>query len=245
MSRTGFVSSVTGAMIIPCTSSYASADHDADASIAVVGASADEKTPSGQPLMHLRNLGYAGDVYPSVAVEAARLQLGVPRERMAVEGSRGIAIGDRFLPTDQAGRQLINYYGPDGTIPTYSLLDLLRGSIAPAALAGRVVILGASAAGAGDRLARKTHREIGRQTRGDAGAQACAGFRSEGEFQLACGQRLRESRQRRPPECAERVAHPFSQKNAAPGVATVGTTSARSRSSLRRSQLVSAISRQP
>ena len=51
---------------------------------------------------------------------------GVPRERMAVEGSRGIAIGDRFLPTDQAGRQLINYYGPDGTIPTYSLLDLLR-----------------------------------------------------------------------------------------------------------------------
>ncbi|MBP8307653.1 MAG: acetate--CoA ligase family protein [Burkholderiaceae bacterium] len=33
-------------------------------SIAVVGASADEKTPSGQPLMHLRNLGYSGEVYP-------------------------------------------------------------------------------------------------------------------------------------------------------------------------------------
>ena len=33
-------------------------------SIAVVGASADEKTPSGQPLMHLRNLGYPGEVYP-------------------------------------------------------------------------------------------------------------------------------------------------------------------------------------
>ena len=33
-------------------------------SIAVIGASADEKTPSGQPLMHLRNLGYPGEVYP-------------------------------------------------------------------------------------------------------------------------------------------------------------------------------------
>ena len=33
-------------------------------SIAVIGASADEKTPSGQPLMHLRNLGYPGQVYP-------------------------------------------------------------------------------------------------------------------------------------------------------------------------------------
>jgi acyl-CoA synthetase (NDP forming) len=33
-------------------------------SIAVVGASANEASPSGQPLMHLRNLGYAGAVYP-------------------------------------------------------------------------------------------------------------------------------------------------------------------------------------
>ena len=33
-------------------------------SIAVVGASANEASPSGQPLMHLRNLGYPGAVYP-------------------------------------------------------------------------------------------------------------------------------------------------------------------------------------
>lgn len=98
-------------------------------------------------------VAYDGEVYPSVAVEAARMQLGVPRDRMAVEGSRGVIIGDRFLPTDQVGRQLINHYGPDGTIPTYSLLDLLQGSIESTALSGRVVILGASAAGAGQRFA--------------------------------------------------------------------------------------------
>lgn len=34
------------------------------ASIAVVGASSDESRPSGQPLLHLRNHGYSGRVYP-------------------------------------------------------------------------------------------------------------------------------------------------------------------------------------
>ncbi len=33
-------------------------------SIAVIGASPETAKPSGQPLMHLRNLGYAGEVYP-------------------------------------------------------------------------------------------------------------------------------------------------------------------------------------
>ena len=98
-------------------------------------------------------VAYGGDLYPSLAVEAARLHLGVPRERVAVQGNHGIRIGDRLVATDEELRQLINYYGPDGTIPTFSLLDLLQGRIAPAALGGRIVILGASAAGAGDRLA--------------------------------------------------------------------------------------------
>jgi adenylate cyclase len=92
------------------------------------------------------------DVFPSLAVEAARLFLGVGRDRVAVEEGRGVAVGDLFLPTDEAGRQLINYYGPEGTVPTHSLVELLDGAIQPGALAGRVVVLGASAAGAGDRF---------------------------------------------------------------------------------------------
>ncbi len=56
----------------------------------------------------------------------------------------------------------------------------------------------------------------------------------------------RQAHQGRPVELAKRRAHyDPSGKKAASGVATVGTTRARSRSSLRRSQLVSAISRQP
>ena len=33
-------------------------------SIAIVGASTQDGTPSGQPLLHLKNLGYQGTVYP-------------------------------------------------------------------------------------------------------------------------------------------------------------------------------------
>ena len=96
---------------------------------------------------------YHGDLYPSLAVETARLQLEVPRDHMVVQGDRGIAIGDRFVPTDASGRQLINHYGPAGTFPTFSMQDLLRGAIEPAALAGRIVLVGGSAAGAGDLFA--------------------------------------------------------------------------------------------
>ncbi|HEU4517898.1 MAG TPA: adenylate/guanylate cyclase domain-containing protein [Microvirga sp.] len=98
-------------------------------------------------------VAYDDDAFPSLAVEAARLFLGAGRERVAVDGGRGVAIGDLFLPTDESGRQLVNYYGPEGTVPTHSLADLLGGAIEPGALAGRVVVLGASAAGAGDRFA--------------------------------------------------------------------------------------------
>ena len=96
---------------------------------------------------------FADDLYPSLAVEAARLHLGVPRGQVAAEGERGIRIGDRLVPLDQAGRQLVDHYGPEATLPTYSLASLLGGRLDPAALAGRTVVLGASAAGAGDRFA--------------------------------------------------------------------------------------------
>ena len=98
-------------------------------------------------------VAFDDDLYPSLAVEVARLHLGVPREKVTAEGDRLIRIGDRQLPLDQAGHQLVDHYGPEATLPTHSLASLLRGKLDPAAVAGRVVVLGASAAGAGDRFA--------------------------------------------------------------------------------------------
>jgi adenylate cyclase len=97
-------------------------------------------------------VAYDGELYPSLPVETARLYLGVGRERLAVEGRTGVRLGELLLPTDESWRLLVNHHGPQGTIPTYSLIDLLQGRIDPDALAGRIVVLAASAAGAGDRF---------------------------------------------------------------------------------------------
>ena len=97
-------------------------------------------------------VAYGDEVYPSLAVEAARLQSGIAREQMVADGGMGIRLGAHVVPVDASGRQLIDHYGPEGTLPTHSLLDLLRGDIDPGLLAGRVVVLGASASGAGDRF---------------------------------------------------------------------------------------------
>lgn len=97
-------------------------------------------------------VAYRGEIYPSLPVEAARVFLGVGRERMALDGERAVRIGEWHLPLDQSWRHLIDHYGPEGTIPTYALADLLGGRVPPRALAGRIVVVGASAAGAGDRF---------------------------------------------------------------------------------------------
>jgi adenylate cyclase len=98
-------------------------------------------------------LSLAGGLYPSLPVEAVRLFAGLARDEVVVRLGEGIDLGGRWLPTDRAMRHYINYYGPRGTIPTWSLRDLLRGAIPKEALAGRIVLLGGAAAGTGDTFA--------------------------------------------------------------------------------------------
>lgn len=90
--------------------------------------------------------------YPSLAVQAARLFLGYAPEEVRVELGRGLSLGPRRIPTDDAMRTVVDYYGPDGTFPSYSFIDLARGRLAPARLRGRIVIIGADAAGISDRF---------------------------------------------------------------------------------------------
>jgi adenylate cyclase len=98
-------------------------------------------------------VAYDGELYPSLPVEAVRAYLGAGKEQLALDGEGAVRIAGLRLPLDQGWRHLVNHYGPQGTVSTYSLIDLLDGRVPPAALAGRIVVLGASAAGAGDRFA--------------------------------------------------------------------------------------------
>lgn len=95
-----------------------------------------------------------GDAYyPSLAVQAARTFLGYGPDEVRVALGRGVQLGRLHIPTDDRMRTVIDYYGPNGTFPSYSFVDLVRGELAPERVRGRIVIIGADAAGISDRFA--------------------------------------------------------------------------------------------
>ena len=95
-------------------------------------------------------IGFEGRFYPSLAIAAARDFLRLEPGDVAATLPDGIELGGRFLPTDRRLRLPVNYYGPAGTIPTASAIDVLQGRAAQGALADKLVFIGASVTGAGD-----------------------------------------------------------------------------------------------
>ncbi|NIR60084.1 MAG: adenylate/guanylate cyclase domain-containing protein [Gammaproteobacteria bacterium] len=94
-----------------------------------------------------------GDAYyPSLAVQAARMYLGYAPEEVRLELGRGLRLGALDVPTDEAMRTVVSYYGPDGTFPAHSFTDLVHGRVSPDALRGRIVLIGAKAPGISDRF---------------------------------------------------------------------------------------------
>lgn len=85
--------------------------------------------------------------YPSSALNAAAYYLGVPREAMALDATKGVQLGKRFVRTDRWGRILINYYGPGETFRHYSISDILENRVKKSELEGKIVLIGATAVG--------------------------------------------------------------------------------------------------
>lgn len=95
-------------------------------------------------------IGFSGRVVPALPVEAARRRAGLAPGDVTLVLGRELRIGERVVPLDRFNRIALGYYGPERTVPTFSLIDLLEDRIPAAALAGRVVLIGVSALGAGD-----------------------------------------------------------------------------------------------
>ncbi|MEK6772293.1 MAG: adenylate/guanylate cyclase domain-containing protein [Pseudomonadota bacterium] len=95
---------------------------------------------------------HRGQFYPSADVQAVRLYLGNPALtlNLASDGVDSLTIGPRAISTDEDGRALIRYYGPERTIPTVSAADVLAGRADPARFRDRVVIVGGTSKGIGD-----------------------------------------------------------------------------------------------
>jgi adenylate cyclase len=104
----------------------------------------------GTPRYEYPVLAYAGDYYPSLAVQVARLFLGIAPERMHLLFGDGIQLGDTFIPTDESMRLLVNYLGPRETFPTYAFVDVLQGRVPPSQLHNAIVLIGGVASGLAD-----------------------------------------------------------------------------------------------
>jgi adenylate cyclase len=93
---------------------------------------------------------YADGYYPSLAIQTARLALGLPLEAVRVQFGAGLQLGPLSVPTDEAMRLLVNYYGPPGTFPTYAFTDVLHGRLPAATFHDKIVLIGGTAVGVGD-----------------------------------------------------------------------------------------------
>jgi adenylate cyclase len=87
------------------------------------------------------------DFYPALALQAARMYQGLSMQDMALDRNSGVDVGSTRIPTDVRGRMLINYRGPAGTFPFYSLSDIVEGKIAAGSFKDKIVLIGATAIG--------------------------------------------------------------------------------------------------
>lgn len=106
-------------------------------------------------------------VLPSLSLATTMLALGV-KNAVARVGEGGVESltltlpgGEkRVIPLDGQGRVLVNYRGPGGSFARVSAADVLTGNIPPDALYGKIVFVGASAAGLRDLRATPLDRAM-------------------------------------------------------------------------------------
>lgn len=92
-----------------------------------------------------------GEVRLVLGVEAVRLARRASPVilRTDAAGVASLQLGSRIVPTDELGRVWVHFAGRTQR-PTVPARDVLADTVAPGLLAGRVVLIGASAAGLGD-----------------------------------------------------------------------------------------------
>ena len=107
----------------------------------------------GAPRYDYPALAYDAEFYPSMAVRIAQIFLDVPWSEVGLELGRGASLGRVYVPTDPQMRLLVNYLGPPGAFPTFSLAAVLAGELPETIFRDRIVLIGANVAGTRDTFA--------------------------------------------------------------------------------------------
>ncbi len=97
-------------------------------------------------------MAYEGKVYPNLAMATLMNVIGSRQVlvRSTDSGPESIRLGDVSIPVDSRGQLLLNYRGPGGSFEYISAGRVLNDGLAPAELAGKIVLVGTSAAGLKD-----------------------------------------------------------------------------------------------
>jgi adenylate cyclase len=90
---------------------------------------------------------YQDDYYGPIALQAARAYRGMPASALALDFEGQVRLGDSRIPVDQFGRLLINYRGPNGTFPHYSLSDIIDRNLPSGTFRNKIILIGATALG--------------------------------------------------------------------------------------------------
>jgi adenylate cyclase len=92
------------------------------------------------------------EVFPPLSILAAWHYLDEPPMTVQVgpAGVEGIEMGERFVPTDERGRLLVNFVGPPLSFSHFSAGDLLAGQVDQEQIRDRIVLVGATATGTYD-----------------------------------------------------------------------------------------------
>jgi adenylate cyclase len=94
-------------------------------------------------------------LYGSLEIQTIRLFLGLKSDQVIAHfdqtGVVRLDFGTALLvKPDATGHLLINYHGPRGTYPYYSIADVIRNKISPEKFKDKIVLVGASATGIAD-----------------------------------------------------------------------------------------------
>lgn len=92
-------------------------------------------------------IAHDGYLYPALSLRTAAEYLEIPLSAVTVEATRAIILKDQRIPTDFWGRTLIHYYGPGRTFSQVSIIDILENRIPKEEIQGKIVLIGATAAG--------------------------------------------------------------------------------------------------
>jgi adenylate cyclase len=90
---------------------------------------------------------YHNDFYAPIGLQAARLYLGLKPEELSLDYAGNVRLGNITIPTDEYGRMLINYRGPNRTFTVFSVSDILDRTTPQGAFKDKIVLIGATAIG--------------------------------------------------------------------------------------------------